>query len=277
MVVWKGATAVVTGAASGIGLALSKAMIARGARVWLTDVNATGVEKEAKALGSNARWAALDVRDAEAVREVIERAAAENGRLDYVFNNAGIGVGGEAHELTVAHYDRIIDINIRGVVHGVVAAYPIMVKQRHGHIINTASVAGLVPGGLLAPYALTKHAVVGLSLSLRPEAANFGVGVSALCPSAVDTPILDSNNPPDLPQSWRPDIRRYLTRLGGEPYPVDRLAEDTLRGVERNLALIITPRSARIGYLVHRLFPGLVAFGARKLLNDALAERPKQP
>ena len=102
MVAWKGATAVVTGAASGIGLALSKAMIARGTRVWMTDINAAGVEKEAKALGANARWAALDVRDAQAVRAVVESAAAENGRLDYVFNNAGIGIGGEAHELTVA-------------------------------------------------------------------------------------------------------------------------------------------------------------------------------
>ena len=78
------------------------------------------------------------MRDADAVRGLIERAAKEGGRLDYVFNNAGIGVGGEAHELTVAHYDRIIDINIRGVVHGVVAAYPIMMKQRSGHIVNTA-------------------------------------------------------------------------------------------------------------------------------------------
>ncbi len=207
--------AFVTGAASGIGLALSKAMNARGPTVWMTDVNAAGVEKEAKALGSGARWAALDVRDAAAVRELIERAAKEGGRLDYVFNNAGIGIGGEAHELAAAHYDRSLDVNVRGVVHGVVAAYPIMVKQRSGHIINTASVAGLVPGGLLTPYGMTKYAVVGLSLSLRVEAAAFGVRVSALCPSAVDTPILDARNPPDLPQSWVPDIRTYLTRLGG--------------------------------------------------------------
>jgi NAD(P)-dependent dehydrogenase (short-subunit alcohol dehydrogenase family) len=273
---WQGAVAIVTGAASGIGLALSKAMIARGATVWMTDVNAAGVESAANALGANARWRALDVRDAEAFRELIERVASEHGRVDYLFNNAGIGVGGEAHELTVAHYDRIIDINVRGVVHGVVAAYPIMMKQKSGHIVNTASMAGLIAAPLMAPYALTKHAVVGLSLSLRGEAANFGVRVSALCPSAIETPILDSNNPADLPQSsWRPNLRRYLTTLGGSPYPVERLADDTLCGVEKNRALIIIPRTARIGALVHRLFPGLIAYAASKALATELAERPK--
>ena len=89
------------------------------------------------------------------------------------------------------HWDRIIDINIRGVIHGVHAVYPGMVARGSGHIINTASVAGLAPAPLLVPYATTKHAVVGLSISLRAEAAAYGVKVSVLCPSAIETPILD--------------------------------------------------------------------------------------
>jgi NAD(P)-dependent dehydrogenase (short-subunit alcohol dehydrogenase family) len=274
---WHKTAALVTGAASGIGLALSKAVANRGATVWMTDIDALGVERAAKAVGANAHAAALDVRDAEAVREMVERVVGEHGRIDYLFNNAGIGLGGEAHELTAAHYDRIIDINIRGVVHGITAAYPIMIKQRSGHIVNTASMAGLVPAPLIVPYVMTKHAVVGLSLGLRAEAAGYGVRVSALCPSAVETPILDSETPHDLPApSWRPNVRRYLTSFGGAPYPVDKLAEDTIRGVERNVPLIITPTNARIGAFLYRLFPGLVTRQFHKALATELADRPRR-
>ena len=274
---YQGMIAIVTGAASGIGLALSRAMDKRGARVWMADIDGEAVERAARSIGTRARWATLDVRDAAAVRALVESVAAEAGRLDYVFNNAGIGIGGEAHELTVAHYDRIIDVNVRGVVHGVAAAYPIMIKQRSGCIVNTASMAGLIPAPMIAPYALTKHAVVGLSLSLRAEAARFGVQVSALCPSAIETPILDTGNPKDLPQpSWFPNVRRYLTTLGGPPYPVERLAEDTLAGMERNLPLIIVPARAKVGHVVYRLFPDLVAWAAGKAYERELAERPRR-
>jgi short-subunit dehydrogenase len=206
---------------------------------------------------------------------MVERVVSEHGRIDYLFNNAGIGIGGEAHELVTAHYDRIIDINIRGVVHGVAAAYPIMVKQRSGHIVNTASMAGLLPVPLVVPYVMTKHAVVGLSLALRVEAAGYGVQVSALCPSAVETPILDAEMPSDLPKtSWRANGRRFLTSLGDEPYPVDRLAEDAIRGVECNRALIIAPRSARTAALLYRLAPSLIVRKLDKALARELADRP---
>jgi len=102
-------------------------------------------------------------------------------------NNAGIGVGGEASELTLAHWERVIDVNLRGVIHGVHAAYPVMIAQRSGHIVNTASLAGLMPSPWLTPYAMTKHAVVGLTLSLRAKAAAHGVRVTAVCPGVVDT------------------------------------------------------------------------------------------
>jgi NAD(P)-dependent dehydrogenase (short-subunit alcohol dehydrogenase family) len=251
-------------------------MATRGATVWMTDIDAPGVERAARAIGAGTHAAPLDVRDADAVRQMVERVVSEHGRIDYLFNNAGIGVGGEAHELTTAHYDRIIDINIRGVVHGVAAAYPIMVKQRSGHIVNTASTAGLLPAPLVVPYVMTKHAVVGLSLALRSEAVRYGVQVSALCPSAVETRILDAGNPGDLPKpAWHPNVRRYLTSLGGEPYAVDKLAEDAIRGVERNRALIIAPRSARTAALLYRLAPSLVVGRFDKALARELAYRPK--
>jgi NAD(P)-dependent dehydrogenase (short-subunit alcohol dehydrogenase family) len=273
MSIWSDSTAIVTGAGSGIGLALSEALIDRGAVVWLTDVNRAATEEAAARLGEHAHAVELDVRDAAAVRDLIGRVATERGRLDFLFNNAGIGVGGEAHELHVEHYDRIIDINIRGVTNGIAAGYPIMQRQRRGHIVNTASAAGLFPTPLLTPYGMTKHAVVGLSKSLRLEAARYGVGVSALCPTAIETPLLDAEMPGDLPTVWRPDIRRFLTAAAGPPYPVASLAADTLKGVERNLELIIVPARARLLARLYRWFPGLVVSQIRKRLAAEIAAR----
>lgn len=270
---WNGRTAIVTGAASGIGLALSEAMIDLGATVWLTDVNEDGIRAAAQRLGDCARWHVVDVCDATALQDLVNRVA-DDGELDFLFNNAGIGTGGESHVLKAKHYDQIIDINIRGVTNGVAAAYPVMVEQGHGHIVNTASAAGLVPAPLLTPYAMTKHAVVGLTRSLRLEAANYGVRVSALCPTAIETPILDTEGPDDLSDQWRPDVRRYLTKLGGPPYPVEKFAEQALRALERNRGVIILPASGRIASLLYRLAPALVERRINRALAQELETRP---
>ena len=129
--------------------------------------------------------------DAAGVQALVDDVVAEHGRLDLMFNNAGISLIGETQDLTLAQWDSIIDVNIRGVVHGVAAAYPHLIRQGGGHIVNTASMGGLMAAGLLTSYVMTKHAVVGLSLALRSEAAAHGVGVTAICPAAVNTPILD--------------------------------------------------------------------------------------
>jgi len=271
---WDGKSAVVTGAASGIGLALSKALLDCGVHVWVTDIDAGRMKQAADALGSKAHPLSLDVRDASAVREVIAGVAREFGRLDFLFNNAGIGVAGEVHELGADHFDRIIDVNIRGVVNGTIAAYPLMVKQRSGHIVNTASLAGLAPTPLLTPYSMTKHAIIGLSSSLRLEAAAYGVRVSAICPAAVETPMLDAANPADLPMApWRPNVRRYLERLAGPPCSAARLAHAALRGVERNQGLIVVPARARIVALLYRVAPSLVDIAGRRALAAELNDR----
>ena len=107
-----------------------------------------------------------------------------------MFNNAGIAIGGSAHDYGIQEWNQIIDVNLRGVVNGVQAAYCIMIKQGFGHIVNTASITGLMPTPGQVAYSMTKHAVVGLSLSLRAEAALLGIRVSVLCPGAIRTPIL---------------------------------------------------------------------------------------
>lgn len=256
---WQDKIVFITGGGSGIGGSLAVALAQRGAKVTVTDINGDAASQTARACGAQARALALDVRDASAVAAAVDETAELGGRLDMIFNNAGIGIAGETHELDVAHFDRILDINVRGVVHGVMAAYPRMVAQGFGQIVNTASLAGLGPAPFFTPYAMTKHAVVGLSLSLRAEASGLGVRVNALCPAAIETPILDSANPVDLPQpKWTPDARALLTKLAGPPYPLDRFTEEALHGLQRNLAVIVIPSRARLAWRVGRWMPAAV-------------------
>jgi NAD(P)-dependent dehydrogenase (short-subunit alcohol dehydrogenase family) len=254
-----GKAAIVTGGGSGIGAAIARALAALGAAVVIADIDEPAAKAVAGAIGAaggQASIAVLDVRDAVAVADLVSQTAAEHGELDLMFNNAGIAVGGLVEQFTLEHWDRVLDVNVRGVVHGVHAAYPVMLRQGHGHIVNTASLAGLVPGPGLAPYTAAKHAVVGLTLSLRAEGASRGVRVSAICPGFVDTPLLGRVNA-GLPQTELAANAATLAQRLGKLYQPDALAQDVLRGIERNTALIVAPRSARVAWRTARYAPGL--------------------
>lgn len=262
---FSGKVALVTGAASGIGRALAGALAARGASVVLADVDELGAKTAADAIAARgagrATAAPLDVTDAEAFAALVDQTEHEQGPVDLLFNNAGIGVGGPVRDMTVAHWDRVIAVNLRGVAHGITACYPRMCGRGSGHIVNTASLAGLIPAPILTPYAATKHAVVGLSTSLRAEAAMHGVRVSVVCPGVIDTPLLDKGNPADLPPTVEfPDGRKLLGQIG-KPYPPESLAEDVLDGVAANRAFIVSPRHARIPWRLYRLSPELFMRG----------------
>jgi len=255
-VTFAGKNAIVTGAGSGIGAALCRALVAAGADVMCTDIDADAAAATVTSLTGpgTAKAAQLDVTDAAAVQAAVDKVRARDGRLDLMFNNAGITWGGDTELLTLDQWNAIIDVNIRGVVHGVAAAYPVMVRQGHGHIVNTASMGGLTAAGQITSYVMTKHAVVGLSLALRSEAAAHGVGVLALCPAAVETPILDKGAVGGF-------VGRdfYLKGQGIKtPYAADRLALDALAAVESNKALLVKPRRAHAAWLFSRLAPGLM-------------------
>ena len=179
------------------------ALVARRASVVLAETSARSSRSEDR-LPARRRpagtsfGAELDVTDADAVKEIVDRTVTDHGHLDLMFNNAGHRYRGRSPSSPSPFRagDRREPL---GVVHGVLAAYPIMIGQGRGHIVNTASLAGLVPAPGLTPYSMTKHAVVGLTTSLRPEAASHGVRVSVVCPGVIDTPLLDKPNPADLP------------------------------------------------------------------------------
>jgi NAD(P)-dependent dehydrogenase (short-subunit alcohol dehydrogenase family) len=266
---FEGKVALVTGAASGIGRALAEALVVRGASVVLADIDEEAVLAAADKLrnGPNGRasGSALDVRDADAVRELVERTATEQGRLDLMFNNAGIAIAGEVANMSLVHFERTIDVNLRGVLNGVLAAYPVMIRQGRGHIVNTASLAGLLPMPGGAPYCMTKHAVVGLSTSLRAEAAQHGVRVSVVCPGVIDTPLLDKPNPTDVPSTGQSGSARHLLeRAIGKAYPPELLARDVLAGVIRNRPIIVAPHHARRAWIVFRAAPTLVIGAATR-------------
>lgn len=245
-----GKHAIVTGAGSGIGAALCRALDLAGAHVVCTDIDGSAAEATASSLSPRARAAPLDVTDAGAVQAAVDDVVGRAGRLDLMFNNAGIVWGGETELLTLDQWNAIIDVNLRGVVHGVVAAYPQMLRQGDGHIINTASMAGLAAGGQLTSYVATKHAVVGLSMALRSEAVPRGVGVLVVCPAAVETPILDKGA---VGSFGGRDY--FLKTQGGKAYDADQLARDILRAIERNKAILVKPTVAHAQWLFARLAP----------------------
>ena len=251
-----GRTALVTGGGSGIGAALTRALVRRGVYVVCADVDLAGAESVVATTSGPGTATArhVDVTSAGDVAAAVADVVAAHGRIDLLFNNAGITFLGNTEDLGLEQWDAIIDVNVRGVVHGVHAAYPRMLAQGGGHIVNTASMGGLMAAGLMTSYVTTKHAVVGLSLALRTEAAAHGVGVTVVCPAAVDTPILDKG-----------EIGRYRGRdfyLEGQgvrqPVDPDRLAERVLAAVERDEAIVVEPRQARIAWRLGRLSPTLV-------------------
>lgn len=253
-----GRQAIVTGGGSGIGAALCQALVAAGAHVVVADLDGAAARRTTERVvgPGSARAVVLDVTDAAAVQACVDDVVARSGRLDLMFNNAGITFGGETEELGLAQWDAIIDVNIRGVVHGVAAAYPLMVRQGAdggfgGHIVNTASMGGLMAAGLITSYVMTKHAVVGLSLALRSEAAAKGVGVTVVCPSAVETPILDKGA---IGRFHGRDF--YLKGQGvRRPHDPARLADEVLEAVVAGRAMLVSPRTARVTWLVGRLAP----------------------
>jgi len=190
-----GKIAFVTGGASGIGAALSTKLVDGGAEVWIADRQIGPAQELAQRLnssGTKAHAIELDVRSYPSFERAVAEAVQQSGRIDYLFNNAGIVVGGEVDSYTLDDWNDVFDVNLRGVVHGIQAVYPIMIRQHSGHIVNTASMAGLVPSPGSASYTATKHAVAALSMVLRLEAERHNVQVGAL-----------SGRDPDPDPRWR--------------------------------------------------------------------------
>jgi NAD(P)-dependent dehydrogenase (short-subunit alcohol dehydrogenase family) len=268
---------IVTGGASGIGRAIATELVARGSHVVLADLDGAAATRAATELGPLASAATLDVVDAEAVTALVREVAAAHGRLDVMVNNAGIAIGGLLEELDDRHWTKALDVNLRGVINGVTAAYEVMRAQGSGHILNTASLAGLVPAPAMLPYTTTKHAVVGLSTALRAEAASCGVRVSVLCPGFVDTPLLDDiyEAPASLGGS---SVRSRIRLLQPRLLTAEITARRAVDGLAANKAVIPVGAMAHVSWRVLRYAPPVAravfqaqAGGARRLSERSVA------
>ena len=247
-------------------------MAREGARVIVADINAEAAAQTASRIaadGYEAHPAILDVSREEDVRALVNSTAREYGRLDYMFNNAGVGLMGEVKDMTSEHWRRVLNVDLWGVIHGTTAAYAVMRAQGHGHIVNTASLSGLISGPTHAAYCTAKHAVVGLSTSLRAEAVKFGVRVSVVCPGFVQTGLWESMTVLCDGSKERQTLTSsgVSSALRGSMSSATQAAGAILRGVRRNREVVVFPRHARLLWWLYWLHPALLAPLNRKLLE----------
>ncbi|HJO23365.1 MAG: SDR family NAD(P)-dependent oxidoreductase [Myxococcota bacterium] len=220
----KGRIAVVTGAANGIGLGVTERFLGEGMKVVMADVESESLDRQAKRLGDaggDVLAVDCDVREASALSRLAQRTLSRYGGVHVVMNNAGVAPAGPMLETTPSDWRWILEVNVFGVAHGVTTFGPILRDAGEGHIINTASEAGLVTSSVLGMYSATKHAVVGLTESLYRELEGTGVGVHCLCPNLVDTGIFHSERNRDDGAEMKPSqvatlapLREAITALG---------------------------------------------------------------
>jgi NAD(P)-dependent dehydrogenase (short-subunit alcohol dehydrogenase family) len=192
-----GKVAVITGGASGIGQAVAERAAAEGMKIVLADIEKDALNETARLLSNNGAEVlavVTDVSDAASVEALRDRALDRFGVVHLLHNNAGVGGGGLAWTVTEADWKWILGVNLWGVIHGIRAFVPVMLAQGEGHVVNTASMAGMLSPQLMAPYCVTKHSVVTLSECLYRDLRLVGsnVGVSVLCPGFVRTGISES-------------------------------------------------------------------------------------
>lgn len=264
---------VITGAGSGIGRATAHAFAARRARLHLVDIDGERVEQVAAELSGEAPCATahqVDCADAAAMQQLAQDVYEANGRVDVLHNNAGVCVGGPIEDVTLEDWRWIIDVNLWGVVHGIAAFVPRMIEQGGGgHIVNTASMAGLVGLPMVVPYCTTKFAVVGLSEALAAELAVHRIHVTTVCPASVRTDVMRAARL-RLPGRWDEWIRRAFDATASRP---ERLAEQIVAAVRQDRSMVVRPGEMLPAWLLKRASMRLYQRTARTLTAGALRLR----
>ncbi len=261
-----GQVAVVTGGASGIGLALAVALAERGLQILIADVEGERLAAAAEAVaaaGTKVLTREVDVSDFSAVTALAGAAMSTLGGVDVVCNNAGVMLPlAPMWEIEPSAWNWVFDVNVRGVIHGIRAFVPHLVAQGHGHVLNTASASGLSVTAFNGPYSATKHAVVSISEILRAELDVMApeVGVTVLCPGFTATAITEAaRHRPldvDLPSA---SGTGHTNTASGPPLEASYVAREALRAMEENKLHLALGRTVaeRARMRVGRLLAGL--------------------
>jgi NAD(P)-dependent dehydrogenase (short-subunit alcohol dehydrogenase family) len=256
-----GKAVLVTGAAGGIGRAAALLFASRGARLFLCDVNAVGLEETAtlaQSHGKPVRGDVVDVSNRDAMRAYAELVHGEVEALDVVVNNAGVGVNGAFLDTSLEDWDFIIGVNLWGVIYGCHFFVPPMVRRKAGgHVVNIASAAGFAAPGDMPAYAATKFSVVGFSEALRSELSEHGIGVSAICPGMVNTGITTATR--YRGERALRDKDKMVEAFRKRNYAPEKVAEAIAAAVARNKSFVPVGPEAWFLYALKRASPNLAA------------------
>lgn len=234
--------------------ALCSRLAELGAKVVLADIDIAGAEA-AKA-GNPEVWANIepvraDVTDATSMRQLMEHTVGKYGRIDILFNNAGLAIVGEIRDLSLEQWKRVIDVNLLGELHGIHYVYPIMIKQGFGHIVNTASGFGLAPGANNGPYVTSKFGIVGMSETLRAEAKDLGIDVTVICPRYINTGMLTKM------QTVNADPADVASLIPVKMVDVKAAADKILHGVARKKKVVAFPGYVGALAFLYKFVPGI--------------------
>ncbi len=268
----RGGWTLVTGAASGIGRACAEAVASHRSNLVICDLDRDRlreVEEGLRRQGVDVLARRVDVADRAAMADLASEVHRRVDAVDLVVNNAGVALGATFLDSTLDDWDWILDINLRGVVHGCHFFAPAMVKRgRGGHIVNVASMAGYTTGPTLSAYCTTKFGVVGLSEALRAELSPHRIGVTALCPGMINTPIVENarRRGAAADEALLASTREMFRKRN---YPPERVAQGMLKAVARNRGLAPITAEAWTFYLLKRVSPRLSAALGRALERRA--------
>jgi NAD(P)-dependent dehydrogenase (short-subunit alcohol dehydrogenase family) len=269
--------AVVTGGAGGLGRAICLALAERGARILIADRDLAGAEETARLVtqkGAAAHAVACDVSKADEVAGLVALADVHLGGTDLLVNNAGVAVGGPVGEIPLENWEWITAINYWGVVYGCHFFVPRLKAQGSGHILNVASSAGLLSAPEMAPYNMTKAAVVALSETLAAELHGTGVGVTALCPTFFQTGILASSRL----SATAPGLDGVVSkRMSDSKLQADGVARAALDGCDRGRLYVVPMSDGRWGWRMkrfsperfHKVMPGVLASMRERALKQS--------